>query len=227
MSANRVVKSFSTNQETWAAVEEEASRRGTSLTSVVNEAIGMLLRSKIERDGWDTVDPSEHYDPLKFYTASEDRKGHSAYAKFAIPKNVMGQVNRIIDSGMIPEYRSLADFFRDATMHRAKFVARAIDDGELDAEIDLQMMISEQARIQQNKADVEQLIGLTRTNFEDALARKDFEWIRGQLTKLSHMAPTINEQHRGMFLAFLEEWQDRVERQDPKSDELKERRKQA
>ena len=224
---NRIAKSFSTSVEMWDAIEEEAHRRGVSLSHIVNEALGMMMRTKIDRDAWDTIDSSEHYDPLKFYTSSEDRRGHSGTLKFAVPKNVMGQIKRIIDAGQIPEYRGLSDFGRDAIMHRAKFLAQALDDGVLNAEVDMHLMISEQERIQQQKSDFEHLRTMSAANITDAFGRRDYEWIRETLGQLSAQTTNIPERYRDQWVMFLQEQHDKLERESPSRNDLARRRKKA
>lgn len=218
---NRLVKSISISPEAWASIEEEASRRGVSKSHIISEAIGDRLRTKIERDEWDTVNPSRSYDPKNFYTASENKKGFSNTVKFAIPKGILGQIQRIINSGFVPEYRSSSDFMRDAVMHRLKQVAAWIDDGELEAQVELTMMIFREEQIAQQKADVEILMARVRQNFEDAMERGDYNWVRDHLIERAEEADSIPEQHRSKFLNVLAEYSDKVERMAPTPREVR------
>jgi Arc/MetJ-type ribon-helix-helix transcriptional regulator len=213
---SRIVKSFSIAAETWTALVEEAKRRGVSKSQIVNEALGERMRTKIERDEWDTVSSSRTYDPKHFYTASENAKGFSNTVKFAVPKGILGQVQRLVNSGNIPEYRSSSDFFRDAAMHRLKQVAAWVDDGELDAQVDLTLMIFREEQIAQQKSDAELLISRMRTNLEDALGRGDYNWMREHLIEKAEEADSIPEQHRSLFLNVLADYQDKLGRISPK-----------
>lgn len=204
--SNRTNKSISTAPETWVMVEDEAAKRGISISQVVNEAIGGHFRSRVERGAWETIDPTEHYDPKKFYTATEDKNGHSIQVKVSVPKNVAGQIAAVVKAGEIPEYRNYTDFYRDAIVHRAKQVAQWIDNAELALEVDLHIMVAEEKSIQQQKADVEGLISAFRANMEDAKIRRDYTWMREHLRDRSDRSYVIPERYQPQYMEAIAEY---------------------
>lgn len=215
MSASRVSKSYSTSPETARAIEDLAASRGESVSSVINEAIGNMLRSKVERDSWGTVDPSDAYDPFRFYTGSEDKRGHSAMMRFNVPKNIMGQIKAVIDDGSIPEYRSLSDFGRDAVVHRARQVAQWLDNEQLTSAIDLYLMIENHEKLIQSRKDTEHLLDLARTNFENAMSKHKWDWIEAELSDMGDRTDMIPEQSRDEYVDFLTDWKERLEMRRP------------
>lgn len=58
------------------------------------------------------------YARTHFYTAGTDKRGHSERLVARVPPTVMGEVAHLVQSGLIPEYRTAADFVRDAIHHR-------------------------------------------------------------------------------------------------------------
>ena len=96
-------RSFYSRPELWHRIEEIASAEGVSVSAVINRAVHEYLQRDFTRSSWDTMPDDEWYDERRFYTYSQDKKGHSVTAKFAIPKNVAGGIRRLVDSGSIPE----------------------------------------------------------------------------------------------------------------------------
>jgi hypothetical protein len=83
------------------------------------------------RDEW-TSDASntaeKTYDPNSFYPASRDKKGFGASIRITVPPSILGEVSALVARGIIPEYRTNHDFFRDAIVHRLHYVSDMIRD---------------------------------------------------------------------------------------------------
>lgn len=188
------------------AIRTEARRHNVSFSAVINDALEVFFGAKITRSSWETTDAQGWYDPKKFYTYSEDKKGHSAQLRLRVPTNLAGQIARVVNSGIIPELRTSQDFYRDALFHRAHDVAEWIDDGLLKKEVDVMMLRSEQARIRQSREDAIELIGETRENLTAAYHRGDFDWIRAQLDQLYTDANAVPELFREDYLTLLNEF---------------------
>lgn len=203
---SRKAKSFSTTEQRWRQIEEEARVHNVPLSAIVNEALDQYFQKKVARSSWETTDEGQWYDRRKFYTYSEDKKGHSSQVRIRVPKNLSGQVHRIIGTGIIPELRSVNDFLRDAITHRAYEVAQWIDDGELKAEVHMMALRSEEARVKQTRLDAEALIGETRENLESAYRRGDFEWIVNHIGDLYGNTSAIPELYRNEYVAMLDEF---------------------
>lgn len=85
---------------------------------------------------WDTPKNgsggSNDYDPSQFYTHSRDKQKNKASARvIALPENIMAEIASAIASQKYPDYRTAADFIRDACVHRAHWLGENKDDARL------------------------------------------------------------------------------------------------
>lgn len=204
-------QSFYTTENLSEEIKVAAQREGVSQSEIINRALGQYFSTKIVRSSWDTDDEGSWYDERKFYTYSEDKKGHSIQIRLWVPKNVAGQIGRVINSDQIPEYRSSQDFYRDALLHRAFRVAQWIDDGELQAEVGLAMMLAEEDAIKQMKADVEALVESTRENLTAAWERGDYDWIEKHVNERLEKSTSVPENLRDDYVRLLKGFKDRLE----------------
>lgn len=204
----RFSHSFSTSAAMLHEVKRVAQKNGVSLSAIINRALEQYFAQKVARTGWETTSDDEWYDGKNFYTHSSDKQGHSHAVKLAIPKNLQGQIGRVVGSGAIPEYRTPQDFYRDALFHRAHDVARWIDDGDLTREITMLILQAEEEMIAQNKRDAEQLISATRDNLDDALRRGDTDWMKAhisdRMSKSSSIPEAFREEYRMLLKKYLE-----------------------
>lgn len=206
----RIPKTFSTSAETEEKINAEAMREGIPISQVINRALSLYFQTKMQRDNWQTDDGQGWYDPKKFYVGSEDRNGHSAQIRVWIPKNLAGQIGRLVEAGRIPEIRSQNDFARDALFHRAKQVAQWLDDDELMTEVDLHMMIAEEESIAQQQKDVDALVASMEENLRAAWLRGDVDWIENYLIDREAKGTAIPPQLRRKFDDIIRENSKRV-----------------
>ena len=71
---------------------------------------------------------SDGYDARSFYTQSSDSKGHHAKIQVKVPTNIAGEISRLVQSGVIPEYDTAQALIRDAIIHRLHHVNEWIKD---------------------------------------------------------------------------------------------------
>lgn len=187
-------------------IDGAAKAEGISMSQVMNRALYQWQQTTVQRNAWGTTDGQEWYDPKKFFTATEDRNGHSAQIKTWVPKNLAGQVARIVNSGMIPELRSSSDFFRDAIFHRSKQVAKWLDDGELLNEVDLHMMLADELAIAQQQKDVDALVSAMKSNLSAAMGRGDYEWLETYIEDREVKGAAIPPQLRDPYDSVLKEY---------------------
>jgi hypothetical protein len=205
MSASRSVRSISTPDPLWDEVILASKREGVSMSAIVNRALQQFFTTQVARSSWDTDEESSWYDERKFYTYSEDKKGHSIQIRLWIPKNLAGQIGRVVNSGQIPEYRSAQDFYRDSMFHRAHVVSEWLDDGEL---------IADEDEIAQLKKDAEVLIAATRENLEEAWNRGDHEWMETHINQRLEKATSVPELFRAEYVRLLKGYQARLKEVD-------------
>lgn len=188
-------------------IAETAERRGISQSSIINQALESYFATKLARSAWETVSDDDWYNPKTFYTHSSDKQGHSHAIKLLIPKNLAGQVARIVSTGIIPEYRSNQDLFRDAILHRCHQVGKWLDDEELLREVTLLILQSEETMIAQQKADAEELIAITRDNLEEAWRRGDTAWMKHHIKDRLEKSYSIPESYRDEYVEMLKKFE--------------------
>lgn len=206
-------RSWSTTDEFYEQITEEAAKDGMSVSHLVTTAVREYLgRQDAPVSSYETADDDDDfYMVRKFYTYSEDKRGHSETVRVALPKNLAGQLSRICKSGQVPELRTLNDAIRNATFHFSRQLAKWVDDGELKAEIDLQMVIAEEEMIRQRKADSEEYFAVVKGNIEDALARRDYGFIRQYLDSRRERSNILPESFRAPFEEMLDHYEDRLD----------------
>lgn len=68
------------------------------------------------------LESGQEYDPEKFYTRSKDKQGHSSTIRVNIPDYLMANLAGLVQSKLIPAYKTREDFVRDAIVHRFAWV---------------------------------------------------------------------------------------------------------
>lgn len=184
-----------------------ARKEDVSQSSIINRALERYFSTKVARSAWETVSDDEWYDKRNFYTHAADKQGHSIQIRMWIPKNLAGQIGRVIASGAIPEYREPMDFYRDAMFHRGFEVAQWIDDNELTREITMLILKAEEDAIAQQKADAEALVESTKRNLDDAIQRGDTDWIKAHIKDRLSKSTSVPEAHREEYVAMLKQYE--------------------
>ncbi len=202
MGAN-VNKSFYTSVDIWSQLEEIASSEGVSISNIISRSIHEYLQKDYLRSSWDTLPEDDWYDERRFYTYSQDKKGHSVTARFSVPKNIAGHIKRIVDSGVIPELRSAADFYRNAIFHYSRKVGQWIDDGEMLTELTwYELYLQDEAQMQARK-DYDLFMETMQINMDQALKDGGFEHLEKYLIQREAMSSLIPEKHQEEYLALV------------------------
>lgn len=203
MGRQRKVTSFAPTTELHDEIQAAARREQVSQNTIINRALEQYFSTKVARSSWDTEEESGWYDENKFYVYSQDKQGHSHYARIWIPKNLAGLIGRVVNSEQIPEYRSSQDFYRDALFHRAHKVAQWIDDGALKGEIGVLTLKAEEETINRMKKDAAELIEITRQNLQEAWDNGEYEWLDEWIRTRMERVSAIPETHRGEYAELL------------------------
>jgi hypothetical protein len=206
----KFTRSFYTRPELWKQIEEMASAQGVAISAVVNRAIHEYLQRDFTKSSWDTMPEDDWYDERRFYTYSQDKKGHSVTARFAIPKNVAGGIKRLVDSGAIPEIRSVADFYRNAIFHWTRKVATWVDDGELVSEMSWHQLQLEDDTIKQTRLDFENLLDGMRANMEEFLREKDLAYMETYLSQRENAATYVPQKYRDDYMNVLRHYREKL-----------------
>jgi hypothetical protein len=60
----------------------------------------------------------DEYNPDSIHIRASDENGHSWKGRIILPKHWPGWIEAIVQAPLFPEYRTIADFIRDAVYHR-------------------------------------------------------------------------------------------------------------
>jgi hypothetical protein len=208
---SKVTKSFYTRTDLWTQIEETASAEGVSASAVISRAVHEFMQRDWTRSSWDTQPDDEWYDERRFYTYSQDKKGHSVTVHFAIPKNMAGAVKRIVDSGSIPELRSAADFYRNAIFHWARKVAQWVEDDEFLEESSWHQLRMEDDTIRQASDDFQELMIGMKGLLDSFLVTKDYTFMESYLTRRDQASSIIPEKFRAEYLAIVDSYRERLD----------------
>ena len=206
-------------------VQDEAKRRDESLSAIYLRALTQYFGT-FDNESWSTVDDTEFYDRTRFYTHSEDKKGHSFHVRANIPKPLGGELGSLVQSGMVPAYRSVGDIVRDAVYHRIKEVSSMIDAGEVEQAVDMAMLHSEELRMLNEAEQADHLIEAMRANASAMFSRDgDRSRLKRFLAQRREIADSIPEPYRQDYLAAIDDFDQRLLKEDAKSKKPAKRRR--
>lgn len=90
--------------------------------------------------------PHDRYSPDHFYTRATDNRGHSREFRVPVPQDLGALVEMCWRA--IPDYRSPADFIRDAIIHRGQYLADSYGRLELTDGLVRQRVMAELERME-------------------------------------------------------------------------------
>ena len=204
--AIRKPRSFSTSEELWSKVQQEAAETGSNQSTIINRALADFFQTRTVRSSW-SLEDDDWYDEHRFYTFTEDKNGHSAKITMNVPKNLAGTIHKLVGNPKIPELKSPQDFYRSALFHYAHKVGRWIDDEELVEQVTLGMMQADLDAIVQGKRDVDALIESARAAFDLALGDENMlPWAEAKLRELWAQITSVPEMFKRDLIECLVEY---------------------
>lgn len=221
MSSNRRrPHSFSATDELWEQVKEEAAQYGTSVSSVIIEALAAHFQSKVvRRSSWDTDDEAGWYDESRFYTFSQDKQGHSAKAEINIPKNVAAEVAGIVDSRAFPQLRTIQDFYRNAIRHWAYRTGKMLNNGSVIEAVHLMTIQDQIATDQAETQETLALIATVEESIEAAIGLGHISFAEHRLKFLWDASSSVSERFRAEYIETLKDLQTKVRKAKTKTTE--------
>ena len=195
--------------------QDEARRLDISITQVYMRALTQYFEFLKEGESsWDVIDDEDGYSLSRFYTRSEDKKGHSFQTpRVGIPKPLAGEINSLIQSGVVPPWRSIGDVIRDSLYHRLKWMGKAIDNAELEQTVDMAMLLAEEMQLMDEAEHVGELISAMRENAQGMIARDATPArVKKYLAQRREIADQIPEAYRREYLEAVEDFEKRVSR---------------
>lgn len=214
------VTSFRISTFWYDKVKAEAERNNGSMSQIYHRALSDYFGQKISNESWEVAD-DDFYDPNEFYTASQDKKGHSFHMRVNLPKPLGGQLYGLIQSAVVPQYRSVEDIARDAVYHRVKQIARAIDDGELEAVVDMAMLHAQELQITETAQHAEELIDAMQNNAAVMWQRNDGKALKKFLAERRSVADSLVEPYRTDYLAVIKNYEGRLAKEEKRKSKRK------
>lgn len=204
----KVTTSFQCSPSMKRHLEEVSSREGVSQQEVVQRALREHF-DKVDRRAWGVIDDDDHYDPNRYYTFGSDQKGHSSEIRLQIPKPLRGELQRLIESGVIHEYTTAQHVARDALYHRVKQLTRLIDNEELERAVDLAMLISDEEQIKAKEQEAKDFIAMVSDNLKTLMVQayetNDYARVREYLADRAGKAEVVPEAHRPEYETLLKD----------------------
>lgn len=123
-------------------------------------------------------DPKSGYSPQRFYTRSHGQQG-STSARFPVisfSTETLGDVGALIAKGVFPEYRTQADFFRDAVVHLLNLRKHQMKDPEMVNRVSIYSSLAEAQRIRAKNEATRELVSIweeTLKNERDPIERRN------------------------------------------------------
>jgi len=206
--------SFIINEYWREWVEQESLRLNASKSSIYLTALAEYRERQEGAGGaaWDTVDDDVSYDPHHFYTHSQDKKGHSFHLRVNLPKPLAGAAGALIQTGRIPQYRTIEDIARDAFYHRIKQISRAIDDDELEEAVDMAMLMADELQLMAKEDEAESYIAAVRTNVERLWQRREWAALRKYLADKDAVVDSIPNPYSGELEDIIRDYRKKINR---------------
>jgi hypothetical protein len=125
-------------------------------------------------EAWGADEPHD-YALTEFYCRSTDGRGHGGgKVQVQFPPLVLGELNALVASGMIPEYRTAQDVVRDAVYHRLRYLADAIGNNELVGRLNLEMRLAQITQFREQHDTSTKIVTETRQALETLRAAGDW-----------------------------------------------------
>lgn len=124
-----------------------------------------------------TMDDDGEYREDRIYTRATDGHGHSVQIQTRLAPALTGEIQALIESKMIPEYRTGADFMRDAAVHRLWYVSQKIKNKELERAVTTEMR---RARTEARRVEMLEMAAVVNEQLEalaQSVSEEDWEML--------------------------------------------------
>lgn len=111
----------------------------------------------------------------RYYTRTNltqaDGSAHNIQAK--LPAGIHGEIEALVQSRRIPQYRTAQDVVRDAVVHRLKWVAEQIKAGTLEAAVDTEAMTARIEHVRHQRHQLDRVVRDVEEELKAASTRQD------------------------------------------------------
>lgn len=178
-----------------------------------------------DENGESVFDPfgsedSRKYSKTQFYTGSGGRE-HGESKNVRLPTWTIGQLGELIASRKIPEYRTEADFWRDAAVHRLHDIGEMLDDDAIRMLVNRQVILLRIASRQAELAELNKIISDFEVAMRDCVQTGDTGLLSSLLDDanydLHQLRPVYREKLNKMIDTYNEELR-KMRKNEPQSE---------
>lgn len=116
-------------------------------------------------DPMPTWTPADAYDPDAFYTEGRDKQGGGENIQARIPPQVHGSIAALIQSGKIPQYRTMSDFVRNAVVHQLHKDLERTDSPDQLRKLQLVLLTNQEISAQRETEDYHNLMSMIESRY--------------------------------------------------------------
>lgn len=161
-----------------------------------------------EAEDWNFIVGSE-YDIDRIYTRAADKRGHKDTVHVPISPGMYGSISHLVSLQVVPGYRSVQDFIRDAIVHRLRYMNEQVKDGRIRSELTAEMMLAELEMHQRQMADLNAVVEGTEALLKAAVESKDAVRVEELLDKGTAAMEKLVEPYKGKLRKVLERYDNR------------------
>lgn len=185
-------------------------------------------RNETPRDAWGGggSESEDEYSPDRFFTRAVDSNGHAVWsARLRVNPETMHALSALVQSGVIPEYRTVSDIFRDSLVHRLRYLTDHVIDPEAKlrlSEASRILMLNETVKEFTDQHDIYERFEMEfRQAAHAGLKGGDAEGIERLCERTLSRAEELREPFRGRLYAAVKDIREQVAKVRNLSDVLR------
>lgn len=141
-------------------------------------------------DPWSLT--SDTYSPESIYTRATDGNGHDAVLYLKVSPALMGEIQRLVQSRVIPQYRTHSDVVRDALVHRLRYLTDEYPGSTNLAALEVEQRQAELDRLASERASWRKLLTDLEAQLTELIGQNELdeaEWLLEQNEYMEAMTP--------------------------------------
>lgn len=141
-------------------------------------------------DPWSLT--SATFSSENFYTRATDGNGHDAVMSVKVSPALIGEIQRLVQSRVIPQYRTHSDVIRDALIHRLRYLNDEYPGSTNLAALEIEQRQAELDRLATERAAWRKLLADLEAQLNELIGDgelEEAEWLIEQNDYLEAMTP--------------------------------------
>lgn len=152
------------------------------------------------------------YDIAKFYTRATNDHDHSMTMRVPMPREIMGEISRWVQMGLVPAYTSPQALVRDAVHHRLQWLAEQKGDWELAGVLSVQRGLDAQERILTRLATEEKFLAGVKKVIAELEGTHRLDMLETYLDQVEIEEHDIDERSRMELVKVIADGRDLIAR---------------